>query len=149
MSDDTVQQPISMLSTKAGPLTVRAWLFMALIAFVSLMYYEQLPPDISNAEYVQNLLSKNTLQRTAGTIIRDARPKNTSSDASTKAADDAKWTAIATDLADCMESWAQTYLTSGDPYLDRHFSPDTPRVISEKLLTACNAIQYLPKDTGE
>jgi len=143
------QQPLSLLSTKAGPLSIRAWLFLALIGFVALMYYKQLPPDINNAEYVQTLLDKGTLPRTAGSIIRDARPKNTPGDAAAKAADDAKWTATANNLATCLETQAKAFLTSGDPYLQQHFDPKTPNTIATRLLTACNAMHYLTPEEGK
>ena len=142
---DTIppQQPLSMLSTKAGPLTLRAWLFLILIGFVALLYYKQLPPDISNAEYVQTLLDKGTLPRTAGSIIRDARPQNAPGDGAEKSAEDVKWTAIANDLAACLQKQAEEYLISGDPYLAQHFDAKTPTTIATRLLTACDAMHYL------
>lgn len=134
-----------MLSARLGPLSLRAWIFMLLVVIVGLMYYKQLPPDISNAEYVQTLLDKGTLARTAGAIIRDARPEP-SGNAAARAADDAKWKQIATNLAACLEKQAQAYLESGDPYLAKHFDRETPHVVSIRLLTACDAMKYLPKE---
>lgn len=138
-------QPLSLLSTRLGPLSLRAWVFLALCALFGLMYYKQLPPDISNAEYVQTLLDKGTLRRTAGAIIRDARPKSDFRSKAEKAADEAKWMAIATNLADCMEKQARDDLASDDPLMKQHFERSTPEVISKRLLTACDGMQYLKK----
>jgi hypothetical protein len=138
-------QPLSLLSIRLGPLSLRAWVFLALCALFGLMYYKQLPPDISNAEYVQTLLDKGTLKRTAGAIIRDARPKATFQNKAEADADEAKWKGIATNLADCMEKQARDYLASDDPFMKKHFERSTPQVISTRLLTACNGMQYLPK----
>jgi len=149
MSDDTAQQQsLSLLNTRAGPLSLRAWLILLPICFVALLYWKQLPPDISNAEYVQTLISKNTLSRTAGAIIRDARPEVTSGNTAEKTAEDAKWAAIANNLASCMEKEAEAYLISGDPFLNQHFDPKTPTVISTRLLTVCDAMHYLSPDKG-
>lgn len=139
------QQPFSLLSIKLGPLSLRAWVFLILCAVFGLIYYEQIPPDISNAQYVQKLLDKGTLRRTAGAIIRDARPKTKFQTKAESDANEAKWKTIATSLADCMEKQARDYLATGDPYLQKHFERNTPEVISTRLLKACNGMQYLNK----
>jgi len=144
MSENDVQpqtyRPVSMLSIRLGPLSLRAWVGIVLLGISLLMYFKISPPNISNAEYIQTLLSKSTLARTAGSLIRDAKPKNAT------AAENIKWKTIADDLATCLENQARDYLASGGPFLKKRFERSTPNLIAKRLFTACHAMKYLPKD---
>jgi len=145
MNDAPKPQSLSILSKRAGPLTLRGWLFILLVALTALFYFNSRLPDITNTEYVHRLMDKGTLERTAGAFIRDVRPKAPEGQSrAAKTASDAKWKKIANDLARCMEQEAQNYLASDDPFLQQKFSRDTPGVVSKRLLGACGATKYLP-----
>jgi hypothetical protein len=150
MSDAPQQQPLSLLSKRAGPLSLRGWLFILLVALTALYYFKSTLPNISNAEYVQKLIDKGALARTAGAFIRDVRPKapDNQSEAD-KEAEEAKWKKIAGDLSICMEKEAKAYLASGDPSLQQRFSRETPGMISKRLMAACGALKYLPPKKKE
>jgi len=136
-------RPISLLSMRVGPLSLRAWVAIVLLGIGLLLFFKLTPPDISNQQYVKTLLSKGTLARTAGSLIRDAKPENTT------AKEDAKWKAIADELAKCLENQARDYLASGEPFLNKHFERSTPNIIATRLFTACHAMKYLPKDDAK
>lgn len=150
MSDTPKPESLSILSKRAGPLSLRGWFFILLVALTVLYYFKSTLPDISNAQYIQKLIDKGALARTAGAFVRDVRPKPPEhQSAADAAAAEAKWKKIAGDLSNCMDREAKTYLASGDPFLQQHFSRDTPSMISKRLLTACGALKYLPPKKKE
>lgn len=150
MSDAPKQESLSILSKRAGPLSLRGWLFILLVVLTALYYFKSTLPNISNAEYIQKLIDKGALARTAGAFIRDVRPKAPEhQSAADEAVAEAKWKGIANDLSHCMEREAEAYLASGDPYLQQRFSRETPGIISKRLMTACGALKYLPPKKKE
>jgi len=122
----------------------RVWALFFLGVIPFLLYQKLSLPDISNREYVEKLLSEDTLPRTAATIARDNR-----TDDESDAAINAKWDKFTAELGACLKKQAKSYLDSGDAFLNARFTRETPRIVSKRLLSACNAMQYIPKKPAD
>ena len=139
MNDETkhIQQA---QNRKARRFLFRVWALFFLVVIPLLLYQKLSLPDISNREYVEKLLSEETLPRTAATIARDNR-----TDDESDAAVNAKWDRFTEQLGACLEKQARAYLASGDAFLEERFTRETPRIVSKRLLTACDAMRFVPQ----
>jgi len=150
MSHEPQYERLSMLSKKAGPLSLRMWLVLFLCGIIAVMYFGQSIPNISNGQYIRKLISEGTLKRTAGAFVRNVMPEEAARhDNPVAVKEHAKWTKIADSLAVCMQKNANVYLASDDPFLKQKLSKKSILLISRRLIKSCGTEQYLPSKKGK
>ncbi len=54
---------------------------------------------------------------------------------------DSEWQKIEKRLSECMAKEAKSYLLSGDAFLDQRADHETPRILAERFLKACGALE--------
>ena len=87
----------------------------------------------TNYLYLQELITENAFEKLAEKLVDQFKSQN-------PGLDEQRLLQTKVMISECLKSQAQTYLTSGDPYLQASANKETPSVLASRFMNACNLL---------
>ena len=105
---------------------------VAVVAVGTVLSKTFFPPESkTNYAYVQELIANKAFEKTAEKLVEQFKSQN-------PGLDEQRLLQTKAIISECLNSQAQSYLTSGDPYLQASANKDTPTVLASRFMKACN-----------
>ena len=124
------------LARKILALPWRQFGHILLVAFVAAIvgaiFYK---PVKTNRMYLSEIIENHTLEQTAARLVTELQTLPETRDYK-----ESDWKQIERGLSECLVKKATEYAASNDPYLSTHANMDTPTVLANRFLKACDAI---------
>lgn len=87
----------------------------------------------TNYAYLQELITDKAFEKTAEKLVDQFKSQN-------PGLDETRLLRTKAIISECLKSQAQSYLTSGDPYLQASVNQETPTVLASRFMNACNLL---------
>ena len=97
-------------------------------------YFAQ--PMKTNRSYLREVIENGYIENAAAVSVDTMKKADTG-----RSIGDAEWENIKRELSECMLREANRYLVSEDPFLDERANKETPRILAERFLKTCGALE--------
>lgn len=116
--------------------SLNRWLIIFIVILICNVYF--IHPQKTNRSYLKEVIENGTIEKAAVAYI-DAmkKAKMENKTLPTSSINDAELERIKKGLSECMSKEANNYLEGSDPYLDAKADKETPRILLERFLKAC------------
>jgi hypothetical protein len=107
---------------------------VAVLAVGTILSKTFFPPESkTNYAYLQELITDKAFEKTAEKLVDQFKSQN-------PGLDEQRLLQTKAIISECLKSQAQSYLTSGDPYLQASANKETPTVLASRFMNACNLL---------
>lgn len=107
---------------------------VAVLAVGTILSKTFFPPESkTNYSYLQGLIIDKAFEKTADKLVDQFKSHN-------PGLDEQRLLQTKAIISECLKSHAQSYLTSGDPYLQASANNETPTVLASRFMNACNLL---------
>jgi hypothetical protein len=126
----------NLLDRKTGPVTLKGLKQLLLcvlsVGVVKILAQTVFPTSSkTNRVYLQELLDQQVMRQTATELVRKMSSQIPESEQRT----------VEKGLGDCMTLTAEKYIASDDPYLGQQADKATSKILAERFMKACGAIE--------
>jgi len=117
-------------------MSLRGWLSIFMVIIVGHTINSYFRPVKTNRSYLKELIASGYLEKAAVAFVDAAKTAEMRDDISYE-----EWEKIKKGLSECMIREANSYLVSGDSYLNARANKETPHILAERFLNACGALE--------
>jgi hypothetical protein len=108
---------------------------IGVLAFGAILYNTFFPSERkTNYVYLQGLITENTFEKTAVKLVDKFKSQESG-------LDERRLIEMKAIISNCLKLQAQSYLNSGDPYLQALANKETPAILASRFMNACNLTQ--------